>query len=120
MSLAVGAILLVALIIFVNHNNTDANQTLTPSEQAKVNREAEQVVAADQAPQVASLTGATSPQKGFGAVHATMSGLINQGIVDGPLQRIRCTRHGGGSGGPPSAASPPPTTSTTTTSASST
>ena len=30
MSLIVGAILLVALIIFVNHNNTDSNQTLTP------------------------------------------------------------------------------------------
>jgi hypothetical protein len=34
------------------------------------------------------------------AVHATMSGLINRGIVDGPLQKVRCTRHGGGAGTP--------------------
>ena len=98
-SFAVGAILLVALIIFVNHNNTDANQSLTPSEQAKVNREAERVVAADQAPEVATLTAATSPRKGFErTVHAAMTTLINRGLVDGPLQRVRCTRHGSGSG----------------------
>ena len=95
-SLGVGAILLVALIIFVNHNNTNSNRTLTPSEQAKVNKEAEVVVAADQAPRVVTLKPGESPHAGFvRTVHTTMSGLVNRGVVDGPLQRVRCTRHGG-------------------------
>jgi hypothetical protein len=100
-SLSVSAILLVALIIFVNHNNTDSNRTLTPSEQAKVNREAELVVAADQAPRVVTLTAAESPRAGFvRTVRAAMSSLINKGGVDGPLERARCTRDGGGAGRP--------------------
>ena len=98
-SLGVGLILLVALVVFVDHNNTDSNQTLTPSEQAKVNREAERVVAADQAPHVITLTAGDSPRAGFvRTVRATMTGLINKGLVDGPLQRARCRRHGGGGG----------------------
>jgi hypothetical protein len=98
-SLGVGVILLVALIIFVNHNNTDSNRTLTPSEQAKVNKEAERVVAADQAPRVVALRPGESPRAGFvRTVHATMSGLVSRGVVDGPLQRVRCTPHGGQAG----------------------
>ncbi len=98
-SLGVGAILLVALIIFVSHNNTDSNRTLTPSEQAKVNKEAALVVATDQAPRVVTLTRAESPRAGFvRTVRATMSGLVDKGVIDGPLQRVRCTRHGGRAG----------------------
>jgi hypothetical protein len=94
-SLAVGAVLLVALIIFVNNNNTDSNQTLTPSEQAKVNREAERVVAADQAPRSIALKAGESPDAAFvRTIHSSMASLINDGVVDGPLQRVRCTPHG--------------------------
>jgi hypothetical protein len=95
-SLGVGAILLVALIIFVNHNNTDTNRTLTPSEQAKVNREAELVVAADQAPHDVALTASEGARDGFvRTVRTEMKSLINKGVIDGSLQRARCTRHGG-------------------------
>lgn len=101
LSLSVAAILLVALIIFVNNNNTDSNQTLTPSEQAKVNREAERVVAADQAPSTVTLGhGGTPHAETVRTIRATMSSLVNKGIVDGPLQRVRCTRHGGQAGRP--------------------
>jgi hypothetical protein len=97
LSLGVGAILLVALIIFVENNNTDSNRTLTPSEQAKVNQEAERVVAADQAPHLVTLTASESPRAGFvRTVRATMSNQVNRGLIDGPLQHVRCTRHGGG------------------------
>ncbi|HEX3690411.1 MAG TPA: hypothetical protein VHV28_11955 [Solirubrobacteraceae bacterium] len=100
-SLGVGAILLVALIIFVNHNNTDSNATLTPSEQAKVNREAELVVAADQAPHLVTLTASESPRAGFvRTVRTTMTGMVNKGVIDGPLQRAHCTRRGGAKGRP--------------------
>jgi hypothetical protein len=95
-SLTVGVVLLVALIIFVNNNNTDSNQTLTPSEQAKVNKEAALVVAADQAPHVVTLARGETPHAGIvRTVRATMSSLVNKGVADGPLQRVRCTRHGG-------------------------
>ncbi len=95
-SFTVGLILLVALIIFVNHNNTDSNQTLTPSEQAKVNKEAERVVAADQAPHGVTLTPGESARAGMTrTIRATMSSLVNRGFVDGPLQRVRCRPHGG-------------------------
>jgi hypothetical protein len=95
-SLAVGAILLVALVIFVNHNNTDSNQTLTPSEQAKVNKEAARVVAADQAPRTVTLARGESPHAAFErTIHSSMASLVKNGVVDGPLQRVRCTRHGG-------------------------
>jgi hypothetical protein len=98
-SLSVGAILLVALVIFVNSNNSDSNRTLTPAEQAKVNQEAERVVAADQAPHIVSLGPADSPRSGFvRAVRTTMSSMVNKGVIDGPLQRVRCTRHGGTAG----------------------
>jgi len=98
-ALGVGVILLVALIIFVNHNNTDSNQTLTPSEQAKVNREAERVVAADQAPHIVVLKSGETPHAGFvRTVHSAMATLVNRGVVDGPLQRVRCAQHGGASG----------------------
>ena len=94
-ALTVGVILLVALVIFVNHNNTDSNQTLTPSEQAKVNREAARVVAADQAPHIVVLKPGESPHAGFvRTVHSAMATLVNRGVVDGPLQRVRCTRAG--------------------------
>jgi hypothetical protein len=100
-SFGVGAILLVALIIFVNHNNTDANQTLTPAEQAKVAREATLVVEADQAPHTITLRRGESPRAGVvRTVRATMSGLVNKGVIDGPLQRVRCTRHRGHAGRP--------------------
>jgi hypothetical protein len=99
LSLGVGVILLVALVVFVENNNTDSNRTLTPSEQAKVNREAERVVASDQAPRVVALTAGESPRKGLvRTVRATMSSLVNKGVVEGPLQRVLCTRHGGGAG----------------------
>jgi hypothetical protein len=94
-SLAVGAVLLVALIIFVNSNNTDSNQTLTPSEQTKVNQEAERVVAADQAPRTVALKSGESPHAAFvRTIHSSMASLVNNGVVDGPLQRVRCTPHG--------------------------
>src|ERR1700744_2876427 len=96
MAFTVAAILLVALIIFVSHNNTDSNQTLTPSEQAKVNREAALVVAADQAPQVATVKTGEPPHTAMvRTVRTAMSSLINKGVIDGTLQRVRCTRHGG-------------------------
>ena len=43
------------------------------------------------------LTRGDGPHAAFvRTVHAAMASLINKGVVDGPLQRVRCSPHGGG------------------------
>ena len=101
LSFTVGAVLLVALIIYVDHHNTDSPPSQNLAAQTRANQEAALVIERDQAPQVIKLRRGATPVKGLtGAVHTTMSGLINRGIIDGPLQKVRCARHGGGAGTP--------------------
>jgi hypothetical protein len=92
LSFAVGAILLVALIIFVDHHNTDSPPSQNLAAQTQANREAEIVVERDQAPHVIKLAPGLSPGAGLTrTVRATIAGLVNKGIIEGPLQRVRCT-----------------------------
>ena len=101
LSFAVGAILLVALIVYVDHNNTDSPRSENLAAQTQANREAALVVQRDQEPHVITLRHGATPVTGItGAVRASMSNLVNRGIIDGPLQKVRCTRHGGGAGTP--------------------
>jgi hypothetical protein len=101
LSFAVGAALLVALIIYVDHHNTDSPPSQNLEAQTRANQEAALVVERDQAPHVIRLSHGATPVSGIsGAVRTTMSGLISRGIIDGPLQKVRCTRHGGGPGTP--------------------
>src|SRR6516165_10050818 len=101
LSFGVGAALLVALIIYVDHHNTDSPRSENLAAQTRANQEAGLVVERDQAPQVIKLSRGAAPVAGLaGAVQATMSNLINRGIIDGPLQKVRCTRHGGAAGTP--------------------
>jgi hypothetical protein len=94
LSFGVGAILLVALIIFVDHHNTDSPPSQNLAAQTQANREAQIVVERDQAPHVIRLATGLSPREGLTkTVHATMTGLVNKGIIEGPLQRVRCTPH---------------------------
>ena len=97
LSFGVGAILLVALIIYVNHNNSDSPPSNNLAGQTRANREAEVVVERDQAPHVIRLAPGTSAHdRMVRAVRASMSALVSRGIIDGPLQRVRCTTHGAG------------------------
>ena len=99
LALGVGAILMVALIIYVDHNNTDSPPSENLAAQTKANREADLVVQRDQAPHVVRLTHGVGPRTGFvHTVRGAMNNLIGKAIVDGPLQRVRCTRHQGGPG----------------------
>jgi hypothetical protein len=101
LSLGVGAVLLVALIIYVDHHNTDSPPSQNLAAQTRANQEAALVIERDQAPHAITLRHDATPVKGLiGAVRATMSDLINRGIIDGPLQKVRCTRRGGGAGTP--------------------
>ncbi|HEY2321208.1 MAG TPA: hypothetical protein VGH67_23060 [Solirubrobacteraceae bacterium] len=97
LSFGAAAILLVALIIYVDHHNTDSPPSQNLAAQSRANREAELVVARDQAPHVIRLASGLSAQAGMTrTVRAAMSGLIDKGIVEGPLQHVRCTPHRAG------------------------
>jgi tetrahydromethanopterin S-methyltransferase subunit D len=99
LALGAAAILLVALIIYVDDNNTDSPPSENLAAQTRANREADLVVERDQAPHVVSLTRGVGPRSGFvHTVRGAMDNLIGQAIVDGPLQRVRCTRHAAASG----------------------
>ncbi len=99
LSFGVGAALLVALVIYVDGHNTDSPPSQNLAAQTRANREAALVVARDQAPHVMSLALGIGPHAGMvRIVRATMSSLIGKAIIDGPLQRVRCTRTGAAAG----------------------
>jgi hypothetical protein len=80
LALGAAAILLVALIIYVDDNNTDSPPSENLAAQTRANR-------------------GVGPRSGFvHTVRGAMDNLIGQAIVDGPLQRVRCTRHAAASG----------------------
>lgn len=101
LSLSAGVILLVALVLFVEHNNSNSEATQSPAAIARANREAEIVVAQDQAPRVGAVRPGSSPRNALvRAVRADMTAMINNGTIDGPLGRATCTRTGGSAGRP--------------------
>ena len=99
LSIGIGLILLLALILFVEHNNTDSEATQNPAAVERANREAAAVVAEDQAPHVAAVAAAEGAGHALAkAVHADMTSLINRGVLEGPLGRTWCARSGAAGG----------------------
>lgn len=96
LALGVGAVLLVALILFVEHNNGNGEARQNPQAVVRANREAETLVAQDQAPHVVRITAHAAPRRAIlGAVRADMTKLIAGGTILGTLQRAACRRTGG-------------------------
>ena len=101
LSLGVGLILLVALIVFVDHNNNNSEATQSPAAVARANREAEVVVAQDQAPQVTVVAPGTGGRAAITkAVRANMTKMIDNAVIEGPLTRVTCTGTGTHAGRP--------------------
>jgi len=95
LSFAVAIVALVALIVFVDRHNNDNLATQSPKAVARANREAEIVVAQDQAPHVLALRSVSDPRAAFTrAVRNDMNYRINRGIIDGNLDHVRCSRNG--------------------------
>ena len=97
-SLSVAAALLLALVLFVEHNSNGSEATQSPAALARANREAEIVVARDQRPHVVMLRRGTGARAGLvKAIRAEMTAMINSGTIEGGLTRATCTeiaRHG--------------------------
>ena len=96
----IAAVLLIALVIFVERNNTNTNRSLNEAAEVRANREAEILVAQDQAPHSVRLQrGAGAAASLERALHARMASQIRAGVIDGPLKPARCTQHGAASRG---------------------
>lgn len=95
LALGIGALLLVALILFVEHNNSDSEANQNPAAVARANREARVVVEQDQAPHTAALKPGAAPRAGVtAAVRADMDAMVATGTIEGPLSHVRCTHTG--------------------------
>jgi hypothetical protein len=92
LSVLVAVVVLILVVRFVDTHNSDATASQSPAAEAQANREGEIVVAQDQAPHVAALKAGVVPAAGIAhAVRADINHQINQGILNGPLQRTRCS-----------------------------
>lgn len=83
--------LVVALVLYVEHHNTDSPPSTNPAGEVAANREAEILVAQDQAPRTARVGPGEPPRAALTrAVRADMSHRINSGALEGPLQHLQC------------------------------
>jgi hypothetical protein len=95
LSLGVSAGLLVALVLFVDHHNSNSLAPESPAAALRANREAAIVVSQDQAPHVLAVGPGTAPVAALErAVRASVTTGIDRGVLDGPLQRTVCTPTG--------------------------
>ena len=99
LSLGVAAALIVALVLYVSHHNTDALPVNdNASSELQANREAAILERQDQAPRVARLRPGQTPARALtAAVRAEVARQVARGSLEGPVTQARCTpsRSGG-------------------------
>jgi hypothetical protein len=92
--------LLAALVIYVSNNNTNSNPTLNEASEVRANREAEILVAEDQAPHTVRLAAGEEPAAAVEhVIRQRIASQIAAGAIDGPLQRTSCRPSGSRPGG---------------------
>jgi hypothetical protein len=92
--------LLVAMVFYINANNTNSNPSLNEASEVRANREAEILVAQDQAPHTLRLAAGEKPAAAVGhAIRRRIASQIAAGAIDGPLQRTTCHASGSHPGG---------------------
>lgn len=96
LSFAVGAIVLVLLVIVVAHSNPNGLSPQNPAAVVRANREAETLVKQDQAPRVTTAAAHASARAALErAVRADMTARLASGQITGPLQRVACAHAAG-------------------------
>jgi hypothetical protein len=99
LSVSVAVVLLVALVVYVDGHNTDSPASSDPAAAVRANREAEVLVAQDQAPHVVKLVGGLRPGAALVRVlRADMTRRVSQGQIAGPVQRAACRSTAGAAG----------------------
>jgi hypothetical protein len=99
LSLGVAAVLVTALIVFVDNNSSNGPANIKPAAAAEENREAEILVTQDQAPHVVRLSSGTAPASALAqAVRQEMASRIARTEINGPLKRSSCHPSGSRTG----------------------
>lgn len=101
LSLGIAGIVLTAMVIYVDHHNTDASngQQLTPQGRASANRLAVILAEQQQAPHVVRAAAGVAPPEAIAhAVRLQMNGLINDQEAGPPLSPARCFATNSGKG----------------------
>jgi hypothetical protein len=90
-SLLVGGVLVALLIVFVSHNNGNGEAQISPAKAKQEYAQDTILVHQEQAPHTVRVS---SPAAIRGtlvhAVHALMVRQVNDAILPGPVQRVRC------------------------------
>jgi hypothetical protein len=95
LSIVVAVAVIVALVRFVQSSTANQITTENAAGAAQANREAEILVAEDQAPHTVRLTVHTAAAVAINrAIRADMTTMIDEGSLDGPLQRSSCAPTG--------------------------
>jgi len=95
----IAVVLLVAMVIYVDHNNTNSNPSLNEAAEVRANREAETLVRQDQAPHTARAAAHLSAAAAIGqAIRGWMQAQVSAGAIDGPLKAARCRATGTSNG----------------------
>lgn len=91
LSIAVAAVILFFVVRYVSSHNSDST-VQTPSAEAQANRDGDVVVEQDQAPHVVVLRAGAAPGHAIArAVRADILKQVNQGFINGPIERSTCT-----------------------------
>jgi len=98
-SIAIAVAAVVALIAFVDHNNSNSEANSSPKALVREYRYAQVVIGTEQAPHTAAVARGQSVQRAFvAAVRADMRHRIKTGNVSGQLQKVRCQAAGAQAG----------------------
>ena len=93
--LLVGAALVAALVVFVNHNNNNSLAHISSKAVAQETRQARIVVGQDQAPHTAKLASAADPRPAVTvAVRANLRHRRKKGTIEGQLESVACRQSG--------------------------
>ncbi len=95
LSFGVAAALLIALVRFVDSNNSNSEGPVNPAAAAEQSREAAILVGEDQAPHVKRLNSGAAPAAALArAVGTDIAGLISKQQLAGPLGGSSCSETG--------------------------
>jgi hypothetical protein len=99
LSLLIAAALLTAMVLYVSGHNTDYQPSADPAAALQANRDAEILVAQDQAPRSVRVRAGEKPEAALERViHARVARQIAAGAISGPLERAVCRPSGPAAG----------------------
>jgi hypothetical protein len=94
-SIVVGVAVIAALVVFVEHNNSNSQAKGSTKSLERENQEAQVIVGADQVPHTVTLKNGQSVPAGFvAAVRADIRHRLKTGNIQGHVQKIGCHRSG--------------------------